>query len=102
METGQSKNSFLFVSVLESTGWHPLDKAKIWRFKVFGNKKSKQERLFSIGHLVRGARNGISPAELARKLNVSRSTITKDLGIVERETDAQFWEDDDGRLHWFE
>ena len=83
-------------------GWHPPDKSKFWRFKVFGNKKGKQERLFSIGRLVRGAGSGISPAELARKLNVSRSTITKDLGIVERETDARFWEDDDGRLHWFE
>ena len=69
---------------------------------MFGNKKNKRERLFSIGRLVRDARDGISPAELARELNVSRSTITKDLGIVEQETAARFWEDDDGRLHWFE
>ncbi|MCB8922203.1 MAG: HTH domain-containing protein [Ardenticatenaceae bacterium] len=52
--------------------------------------------------MVHRAKDGISQAELARQLKVSRSTITKDMGIVEEETGAQFWEDDDGRLHWYE
>ncbi len=69
---------------------------------MFGNKHEKQERLFSISRLVRGAKNGISQADLARELGVSRSTITKDLGIVEQATNSRFWEDDNGRLHWHE
>ena len=69
---------------------------------MFGNKKEKKERLFSIGKLVHKAKSGISKAELARELDVSRATLTKDMGIVEKETGAQFWEDDNGRLHWFE
>ena len=69
---------------------------------MFGNKRNKQERLFSISRLVRKATDGVSQAELARELEVSRGTITKDLGIVEKETGSQFWQDDNGRLHWFE
>ena len=69
---------------------------------MFGNKKGKQTRLFSISKLVHKAKGGVSQAELARELDVSRGTITKDLGIVEREIGVQFWEDDNGRLHWFE
>lgn len=69
---------------------------------MFGNKNEKQERLFSIGRLVHRATGGISQAELARHLGVSRATLTKDMGIVERETGVRFWEDDNGRLHWSE
>lgn len=69
---------------------------------MFGNKKDKQKRLFSISKLVRKAKDGISQADLARQLDVSRATVSKDMGIVEKETGAQFWEDDNGRLHWFE
>ncbi|MCA9943103.1 MAG: helix-turn-helix transcriptional regulator [Ardenticatenaceae bacterium] len=69
---------------------------------MFGNKNKKQDRLFSIGRLVHRAEEGISQAELARQLGVSRSTLTKDMGIVERETGVRFWEDDNGRLHWSE
>jgi len=69
---------------------------------VFGNKKNKQERLVSIGRLVRKAKDGVSRADLSRELGVSRATMTKDMGIVEQETGTRFWEDDNGRLHWFE
>lgn len=69
---------------------------------MFGDKQDKLARLFSIRNMVHRAKDGISQAELARQLKVSRSTITKDMGIVEEETGAQFWEDDDGRLHWYE
>ena len=65
-------------------------------------QKQNQDRLFSIGRLVHRAEEGISQAELARQLGVSRSTLTKDMGIVERETGVRFWEDDNGRLHWSE
>lgn len=69
---------------------------------MFGSKQDKRTRLFSISDLVRKAKNGISRADLARELDVSRATLTKDMSIVEKETGALFWEDDDGRLHWFE
>ena len=69
---------------------------------MFGNKNNKQERLSSIVKLVRQARDGISSAELAKSLRVSRGTITKDMGIVEEETGKRFWEDDNGRFHWSE
>ena len=69
---------------------------------MFGNKNNKKERLTSIVKLVRQARNGISSAELAKSLRVSRGTITKDMGIVERETGKRFWEDDNGSFHWSE
>ena len=67
---------------------------------MFGNKKEKQERLFSIPKLVRKAAEGITQAELARKLNVSRKTIMQDMGHVENVTGSKFWEDDNGRYHW--
>lgn len=69
---------------------------------MFGNKRNKKERLFSIGRLVRNAEEGISQAQLARELDVTRATLTKDMGVIEKETGIKFWEDDNGRLHWFE
>ncbi len=69
---------------------------------MFGNKKGKQARLSSIGKLVRKAKGGVSQAELAEELGVSRGTITKDMSVVEKETGTMFWQDDNGRLHWFE
>ena len=102
METGQIEYLFWFVSVLESSGWQPPDKSNSGGVPVFGNKNNKQERLTSIVKLVRQAGDGISSAELAKSLRVSRGTITKDMGIVERETGKRFWEDDNGRFHWSE
>ncbi len=69
---------------------------------MFGNKKGKKKRLFSISRLVRGAKGGVLQAELAEELGVSRGTITKDMSVVEKETGTMFWQDDNGRLHWFE
>lgn len=61
---------------------------------MFGNKDKKQSRLEKIAAIVRNAVNGISPAELARKTGVTRATIGKDLGVVERATGSLFYEDD--------
>lgn len=68
---------------------------------MFGNKKDKRKRLRKMAALVKKA-GGISQAELARKLGVSRGTVNKDLGIVQDETGALFWEDEDGNLHPFD
>jgi hypothetical protein len=73
----------------------------IWRCPVFGNKGKKIQRLFEIGRRVRQAEDGLSQADLARDLDVSRGTIHKDLGIIEDKTGIMLAEDGDGRLHWF-
>ena len=62
---------------------------------MFGNKKSKQNRLKEIVVAVINAANGISKAQLARQLDVSPGTITKDMGIVERATGHLFYEEDE-------
>jgi DeoR/GlpR family transcriptional regulator of sugar metabolism len=68
---------------------------------VFGNKGKKIQRLFEIGRRVRQAEDGLSQADLARDLDVSRGTIHKDLGVIEDKTGIMLAEDSDGRLHWF-
>ncbi len=61
---------------------------------MFGNKDKKQSRLEKIAALVRNATAGISQADLARKVGVTRATISKDMGIVEKMTGSLFYEDD--------
>ena len=68
---------------------------------MFGKKDAKQSRLEKIADAVRNAIGGITQAELARKANVTRSTLTKDMGIIEQATNTLFYEDK-GRLHWFD
>ena len=68
---------------------------------MFGNKRDKRERLERIAESVRNAENGRQKVDLARELGVSRSTITKDMGIVEKVTGALFYEDEDERIFWF-
>ena len=68
---------------------------------MFGKKDAKQSRLEKIADAVRNAIGGITQAELARKANVTRSTLTKDMGIIERATNTLFYEDE-GRLYWFD
>ena len=68
---------------------------------MFGNKKNKKSRLQQLAQLVKQS-PGISQAELARRLGVSRGTVNKDLGIVEKETGQRFWEDEDDTLHPFD
>jgi predicted DNA-binding transcriptional regulator YafY len=68
---------------------------------VFGNKDRKIQRLLEIGRRVRQAEDGLSQADLARELDVSRGTINKDLGIIQDQTGILLSEDGNGRLHWF-
>jgi DeoR/GlpR family transcriptional regulator of sugar metabolism len=68
---------------------------------MFGNKDEKRNRLQQMATLVQKA-GGITQAELARRLGVTRGTVNKDLSIVQDETGALFWEDEDGRLYPFE
>lgn len=68
---------------------------------MFGNKDEKRNRLQQMAALVQKA-GGISQADLARKLGVARGTVNKDLAIVQDETGALFWEDEDGRLYPFD
>ena len=54
---------------------------------MFGNKKDKNDRLHQLVAIVKSHRpNSISQAELARKLSVGRSTVLKDLGILEQQS----------------
>jgi DeoR/GlpR family transcriptional regulator of sugar metabolism len=69
---------------------------------MFGNKRKKEERLQLIGKLLKKEKKGFSQAELARRLGVSRSTIYKDLAILQEDAGILAAEDEDGRLFWFE
>ena len=101
METNPFSNSILLVSVLETTLWQTPGKSNFWRFKVFGNKHNKIDRLHNISRIVKeSSDNGISQAELARRAGVSRSTINKDLAVIQEKTGALLAEDDNGRLFW--
>lgn len=65
---------------------------------MFGNKQKKQERLEKLADTV-FENDGISQNDLAEKLGVTKGTISKDLGIVERILGVRFWQDDDDRLY---
>lgn len=64
---------------------------------MFGNKKEKKERLAHLVDLVM-LNPGITQAELARKLNVNRSTVFKDLSCLS-ELGIRLAQDDDGGLY---
>lgn len=69
---------------------------------MFGNKENKLGRLFKIVQVLKESDEGISQADLAREAGTSRSTLFKDLAILQEKTGALVAEDDDGRLSWFE
>jgi predicted DNA-binding transcriptional regulator YafY len=69
---------------------------------MFGNKDRKMNRLLRIGQILKRSDEGITQAELARKANTTRSTLNKDLTIIQEKTGILVSEDDDGRLYWFE
>ncbi len=66
---------------------------------MFGSKRDRQIRLEKIAETICNS-NGISQAELAHQLKVARSTITKDIGVVEEKTGHLFYEMDN-KLFWF-
>jgi hypothetical protein len=92
----------LLDAVLATRRWHPPDKSNFWRSKVFGKKESKLARLFKIGQILQEAEDGVTQADLARRVGVSRATIHKDLSIIQEKTGILPVEDDDGRLYWWE
>jgi DeoR/GlpR family transcriptional regulator of sugar metabolism len=67
---------------------------------MFGNKREKRNRLAQIGDLVRSSRQGLTQAELARLIGVNRSTINKDLAVIQEQQGILLAEDDHGRLFW--
>jgi hypothetical protein len=67
---------------------------------VFGSKRSKQTRLRNLATLVEGTSRGVTQADLARMLDVPRSTILKDLPCLE-DTGVLLAEDAKGRLTFF-
>ncbi len=67
---------------------------------MFGNKRKKAQRLETIGQLL-GSNDGLTQAQLARKLGVSRGTINKDLAILQERTGILVSEDDRGILRLF-
>jgi predicted DNA-binding transcriptional regulator YafY len=69
---------------------------------MFGNKDKKMNRLLRIGQILKRSDEGLTQAELARKANTTRSTLNKDLTIIQEKTGILVSEDDDGRLYWFE
>jgi DeoR/GlpR family transcriptional regulator of sugar metabolism len=69
---------------------------------MFGNKREKQERLQRIGTVLKQENSGISQSELAQLLGVARSTILKDLAILQEKAGILAAEDENGRLYWFE
>ena len=50
---------------------------------MFGSKQQKQDRLQRIVEVLRQYPQGLSQAELARSLNVPRSTVMRDLPLLE-------------------
>lgn len=67
---------------------------------MFGNKRRKRERLERMAQLVEREK-GITQAELARRLDVHRSTVGKDLVTLE-ERGVLLAEDERGRLSLFQ
>lgn len=64
---------------------------------MFGNKADKRERLARLVDAVQST-PGITQAELARRLQVNRSTILKDL-ICLSEMGIRLAQDDEGGLY---
>ena len=69
---------------------------------MFGNKDKKINRLLRIGQILKRSDEGLTQAELAREANTTRSTLNKDLTIIQDKTGILVSEDDNGRLYWFE
>ncbi|HVP20743.1 MAG TPA: HTH domain-containing protein, partial [Anaerolineaceae bacterium] len=60
-----------------------------------GRSENKASRLLKIEALLLAFPQGMSQAEVARRLNVNRSTINRDLADLPK----HIYLEDDGRLH---
>jgi DeoR/GlpR family transcriptional regulator of sugar metabolism len=65
---------------------------------MFGSKQGKEERLEHITELLE--QEALSPAQIAERLNVPRSTVTRDLPVLE-ERGIFLQEAADGKLSIF-
>jgi Mn-dependent DtxR family transcriptional regulator len=67
---------------------------------MFGKKNDKQTRLEKLATLIEETPGGVTQADLARELDVPRSTVLKDLPLLE-EAGVMLAEDAHGRLTLF-
>ena len=67
---------------------------------MFGNKQAKQERLEQMAEVIGQHPEGVSQSELARQMNVPRSTVKRDLPTLEK-AGILLAEDRRGRLALF-
>ncbi len=51
---------------------------------MFGNKKNKQQRLERMTNVIERQPGGISQSELARRLQIPRCTVKRDLPTLEK------------------
>jgi DNA-binding IclR family transcriptional regulator len=65
---------------------------------MFGSKQSKEERLEQEVTLLE--QESLSPAQIAERLNVPRSTVTRDLPVLE-DRGVLLQEAEDGKLSIF-
>lgn len=66
---------------------------------MFGSKQDKHERLAQIAEVLRHYPDGLSQAEIAAHLGVPRSTIARDLPVLEER--GIFLQEDNGKLSLF-
>lgn len=66
---------------------------------MFGNKNNKVDRLERLSEIIK-REDGVSQADLSRKLGVSRGTINKDLSVIQEKIGVRLAEDENGRLYW--
>jgi DeoR/GlpR family transcriptional regulator of sugar metabolism len=64
---------------------------------MFGSKQGKEERLERIATLLE--QEELTPAQIARKIGVHRSTISEDL--VDLENRGEYLQEDEGKLSIF-
>jgi len=67
---------------------------------MFGNKRAKRERLERMADVIEQHPQGISQSELARQMDIPRSTVKRDLPTLER-AGILLAEDEHGRLSMF-
>lgn len=66
---------------------------------MFGDKEGKRRRLKQLVALVQQAAGGLTQADLAHRLGVTRGTVNKDLVVLERRG-VRPAEDARGRICW--
>lgn len=68
---------------------------------MFGTREERLARMRRLAELIRQQSGHVTQAEAARQLGVGRSTVHKDLALIQEYLGVLFWEDECGRLGWF-